>query len=109
VSLPLAASDLFDNDHHMIRRSGLFALLALAPLLASCSDEIGLTTPPEWRVEPIMEWDDALPDMLLLSGDEKLLFVSCETAANMLSPSLARIDLDRRTRDILIYGLALAD
>jgi len=109
VSLLLAASYLFDNDHHMIQRSGLFILLALAPLLASCTDDIGLATAPEWRVEPIMEWDAALPDMLLLSGDEKLLYVSCETVSNMLAPSLARIDLDRKTRDILIYGLARAD
>lgn len=84
-------------------------LMALLPLLASCTDETGLTTAPEWRIESIMVWDDALPDMLLLSGDEKLLYVSCETASNMLSPSLARIDLERRSKDILIFGLARAD
>ena len=109
MSLLLAASHLIDNDHHMIRRLRLFTLLALAPLLASCTEEIGLDIAPEWKVDSIMAWEEALPDMLLLSRDETQLFVSCETVQNMLSPSLARIDLERGSKDILIYGLARAD
>ena len=93
----------------MIRRFRLFKLLALMPLLASCTEEIGLDVAPEWKVGSIMAWEESLPDMLLLSRDEKQLFVSCETVQNMLSPSLARIDLERGSKEILIYGLARAD
>jgi len=93
----------------MIQPFRLFTLLLITPLLASCSSEIDLTTAPEWKVEQIMEWDEALPDMLLLSKDEKQLYVTCETVANMLAPSLARIDLEKKTKEILILGLARAD
>ncbi len=109
MSLLLAPPDHIDNDHHMIQPFRLFTLLLITPLLASCSSEIGLTTAPEWEVEQLMEWDEALPDMLLLSRDEKLLYVTCETVSNMLAPSLARIDLEKRNREILIFGLARAD
>ena len=109
MSLLLAPSHLIDNDHHMMRQLRLITLFAIIPLLASCTEGIGLITAPGWKVESIMEWDDALPDMLLLSRDEKLLYVTCETNANMLAPSLARVDLEKRTNDILILGLARAD
>jgi len=56
-----------------------------------------------------MEWDEALPDMLILSKDERQLYVTCETVSNMLAPSLARISLDSKTNEILIFGLARAD
>jgi len=64
---------------------------------------------PAWQSEVISQWQDELPDMLILSGDEKTLFVSCETASNMLSPSLVRIGLETGKREILLYGLDRAD
>lgn len=45
----------------------------------------------------------------MLSEDGKTLFVSCETTADMLSPSLARIDLESGERQIMLYGLNRGD
>lgn len=91
--------------------SRFLALLISCPLmlLTACGNGHGLNMALGWKAEIITEWDDFLPDMLVLSDDGRFLFASCETRANMLSPSLARIDLTTGTADILLYGLERAD
>ncbi|MDQ7010387.1 MAG: hypothetical protein Q9M29_01065 [Mariprofundaceae bacterium] len=88
-----------------------FTLLApcLLMLLGACDHGHGLTTAPEWKAETIAEWNDARPDMLVLSGDKRFLFVSFETRQNQLAPSLGRINLHAGEQEILLYGLARAD
>jgi len=78
-------------------------------LLGACDNGHGLAMAPEWKAEIIAEWHDARPDMLVLSGDERHLFVSFETRQNQLAPSLGRINLHAGEQDILLYGLARAD
>jgi len=81
----------------------------LAILLSACDNDHGLTMTPEWKAEIIAEWNDARPDMLVLSGDKRYLFVSFETRQNQLAPSLGRINLHTGEQEILLYGLARAD
>lgn len=88
----------------------LFSLLFLAVFLAGCqSENAGLTRMQGWQTSPVAECGDDLPDMLVLSHDGQFLYQSCETRKNLLSPSLARINLISGKRDILLYGLDRAD
>ncbi len=77
--------------------------------ISSCEQKSGLTLAPEWQTEIISEWQNELPDMLVLSPDGKTLFISCETTADMLAPSLIRIALDTGEKETLLYGLGRAD
>ncbi|MDT8376649.1 MAG: hypothetical protein RQ867_07930 [Mariprofundaceae bacterium] len=83
--------------------------LSILLLATSCSQDSGLTLSPEWQSGIITQWQDELPDMLVLSKDGKTLFISCEASANMLSPSLVRIDLETGKKETLLYGLDRAD
>ncbi|MDX8404124.1 MAG: hypothetical protein R8K54_06930 [Mariprofundaceae bacterium] len=84
-------------------------LIAILMLTASCSQESGLTLSAEWQSEIISQWQDELPDMLVLSRDEKNLFASCEMPSSMLSPSLVRLNLETGKKEVLLYGLNRAD
>ena len=64
---------------------------------------------PGWQVSQLAECAEDQPDMLALSTNAQYLYQSCETSENLMSPSLARIDLKTGNRDILIYGLERAD
>lgn len=76
----------------------------------ACSpNDSGLSLANGWVAETVSENSDHYPDMLALSPDENHIFQSLETRENLLSPSLARLDLRSGKRDILIYGLARAD
>ena len=88
----------------------LLSILCLAVFLSGCqSENSGLELAPNWQVSPLAECADDQPDMLALSGNGQYLYQSCETSENLLSPSLARIDLASGKRDILLYGLERAD
>jgi len=90
-----------------------FILTALFTLLfyvnPSFAEDSGLELSEGWTAEIITECGDDLPDMLMLSADGKSLYQSCETKENMLSPSLARINIATGKREILLYGLGRAD
>ena len=87
----------------------LIPFTAILILASSCTADTGLDLAPNWQTSVISKWQDAKPDMLVLSDDGKTLFVSCETTADMLSPSLARIDLESHERQIVLYGLNRGD
>jgi len=87
----------------------LIPFTAILILATSCTADAGLDLTPGWQVDVISEWQDEKPDMLVLSGDGKTLFVSCETTADMLSPSLVRIDLEKGERQTMLYGLNRGD
>ncbi|MES0371037.1 MAG: hypothetical protein ABUK11_02055 [Mariprofundaceae bacterium] len=90
----------------IIRSTLLIFSLMLIP---SCSQESGLTLSADWQPEIISKWQDELPDMLVLSADEKTLFVSCEMVSSMLSPSLVRLNMETGDKEVLLYGLNRAD
>ena len=73
------------------------------------ADDSGLELQSGWKSQIITECADHMPDMLLLSSDKQHLYQSCETKENMMSPSLARINIKTGEREILIYGLGRAD
>ena len=76
---------------------------------AFADDNTGLDLTSGWNARVITECADEMPDMLLLSADEQHLYQSCETRSNMMSPSLARINIQTGERTILLYGLSRAD
>lgn len=93
----------------MLSTPRLFILITILVATTSCEEREGLSLAPEWQVETVVTWKDELPDMLAFSKDGNTLFVSCETRANMLSPSLVRIDLKTGRKQTLLYGLDRAD
>jgi len=84
-------------------------LTAILMLTSSCSSDSGLELTAGWQADVIATWQDEKPDMLVLSADGSTLFVSCETTADMLSPSLARINLNSGARQTILYGLNRGD
>ena len=85
-------------------------LLLIAWLLASCSlDGIGIDLAPGWRAQSMAVWRNMRPDMLALSPNGKWLYLSCETNAGLLTPSLAAINLQNGRTVILLNGLHRAD
>jgi len=94
----------------MLRLALLPCALVFFLLLTACeSGNGGIRLAEGWRAEMIAECGDERPDMLVLSTDGRFLFQSCEGKANLLTPSLARIELATGRRDILLYGLHRAD
>ena len=83
--------------------------LTVLLLATACEADSGLTLAPGWKAEVVTEWDDDMPDMIAISGDGKSLFITNETKANMLSPSLTRVDIASGKKQTLLYGLDRAD
>ncbi len=96
-----------------------FCLLALVLLLPAChwSDNnvsSGLFVNKNWHAESIALWNHDRPDMLHLSKDGTMLFLSFENkgiSKGMLqeSPALGRIDLQTGASEILLRGLVASD
>jgi hypothetical protein len=85
-------------------------LLLLPLLTAAChSEDSGLELAAGWRADVMAEHGDARPDMIVASADGRLLYISCETKSNMVSPSLLRVDRSTGRSEILLYGLHRAD
>jgi len=94
----------------MIYRTFQILLVFLVGMLAACNiDPIGLELDSGWHARSMVAWKNTRPDMLALSPDGKWLYVSCETGASMLAPSLAAIDLETGRPRILVSGLMRAD
>ena len=87
----------------------LLGILTLVLVSVFLLEKSTLELAQGWQAEVITECGDDMPDMLMLSADKKRLYQSCETKENMLSPSLARIDIATGKREILLYGLGKAD
>lgn len=62
-----------------------------------------------WQPRTLAQWQHTRPDMLVLSPDGRLLFLSCETTAAPEAASLAAIDLQTGKKHILLRGLHRAD
>jgi len=94
----------------MINRMFLTLFMFLVSMLAACNvDPINLELASGWHVRSIATWSNAHPDMLALSPDGKWLYVSCETRASIVAPSLASINMKTGRNQILISGLMRAD
>ncbi len=93
----------------MFARRALFIAI-LASLLTGCDmNPIGIDLAPGWQARSVVAWRHVRPDMLALSPSGRWLYVSCETRASMMAPSLAAIDLKRGHHSFLLYGLMRAD
>jgi len=94
----------------MINRVFLTLFVFLTGMLAACNmDSIGLELTSGWHARSVVAWKNPRPDMLALSPDGKWLYVSFETSASMMAPSLAAINLETGRPRILVSGLMRAD
>ncbi len=69
----------------------------------------GIELEAGWQARSVVAWRHVRPDMLALSPSGRWLYVSCETNASMMAPSLAAIDLKTGRHPFLLYGLMRAD
>jgi sugar lactone lactonase YvrE len=94
----------------MICRTFRILFVFLVGMLAACNmDSTGLELTSGWHAHSVVVWKNIRPDMLALSPDGKWLYISCETNASILAPSLVAIDLETGGPRILISGLMRAD
>jgi len=94
----------------MIHRIPLAVLMLCTGILAACHmDLIGLELDSGWQARSVAIWKNVRPDMLALSPNGKWLYISCETRASMLTPSLAALNLETGGYHILLLGLMRAD
>jgi len=106
----LAYKASFPDSYPMIGRMRQILLVFLTSMLAACNiDSAGLTLTSGWHAHSVVVWSNIHPDMLALSPDGKSLYISCETTASILAPSLVAIDLETGRPRILISGLMRAD
>jgi len=97
----------------------IFTFFALLLLLSACHastnhDSFGLSVDKNWRVKSIAVWKHDRPDMLHLSKDGTMLFLSFENKGGskgmiQQSPALARIDLQTGLSEMLLRGLVTGD
>ncbi|MDQ6960789.1 MAG: hypothetical protein Q9M27_07110, partial [Mariprofundaceae bacterium] len=96
--------------HNANNRALLTLFVFLTGILGACNmDPIGLELDSGWHAHSIAVWKNAHPDMLALSPNGKWLYISCETRANVLAPSLAVVNLETGSYHILLSGLMRAD
>jgi sugar lactone lactonase YvrE len=82
----------------------------MLPVIQACGpNDTGISLAGDWVADIVSENGDQMPDMMVLSPDHRYLYQSLETNENLLSPSLARMDLRTGRRDLLIHGMARAD
>ncbi len=95
----------------MFRRALNLALIVVCvAAFAACDmNPTGIELAPGWQARSVVAWRHVRPDMLALSPSGQWLYVSCETNASMLAPSLTAIDLKSGRHPFLIYGLMRAD
>jgi len=78
--------------------------------LASCDlNPTGIQLATGWTSHSLSAWHNHHPDMMVVSEDGKWLYVSCETNASLLSPSLLSINIKTGRQHILLFGLHKAD
>jgi len=85
-------------------------LAFLLLLLTSCDlNPTGIQLNPAWTSRSLSAWHNHRPDMMVVSKDSKWLYVSCETNASLLAPSLLAINIKTGRQHILLFGLHKAD
>jgi len=84
--------------------------ICLSLLLTSCTlGSIDIKLAAGWKAQSLAVWRQAHPDMLAISGNGKWLYVTGETKASMLAPSLMVIQLSNGRHQVLLNGLHRAD
>jgi len=82
----------------------LFVLLFMG--MTACDfNPSGLQTESGWKAHSIGAWRDLHPDDIVVSANQKWLYISCKTQASLLSPSLMAINLKTDHQRILLFGL----
>jgi len=89
--------------------SQLRIFLLLLSLAACHSDNEKLVLAPGWQADLLAKYDHAMPDMITVSPDNKLLYIACETSSNKQHPSLIRMDISTGKYEVMLYGLQRAD
>ena len=94
--------------HHipMLRISIFLTLFVLA---ACTFNATGIQMAPGWTAQSLSVWRDHHPDMMVVSRDGKWLYISCETHASLLAPSLLVVNIKTGKQHILLFGLHKAD
>ncbi|HKI62189.1 MAG TPA: hypothetical protein VKA31_07835 [Mariprofundaceae bacterium] len=88
--------------------AAMTAILTL--LLSSCTlGSIDIDLAPGWKAQSMAVWRQAHPDMMALSQDGTWLYITGETQASMLAPSLMAIHLPSGRHQVLLSGLNRAD
>jgi len=88
--------------------AAMTAILTL--FFSSCTlGSIDIDLAPGWKAQSMAVWRQAHPDMMALSKDGKWLYITGETQASMLAPSLMAIHLPSGRHQILLSGLNRAD
>ncbi|MDQ6995792.1 MAG: hypothetical protein Q9M18_09385, partial [Mariprofundaceae bacterium] len=78
--------------------------------LTSCTlNPTGIQLNPAWTSHSLSAWHNHHPDMMVVSQDKQWLYVSCETNASLLAPSLLAIHIETGKQHILLFGLHKAD
>ncbi|MDQ6952090.1 MAG: hypothetical protein Q9M15_00990 [Mariprofundaceae bacterium] len=79
-------------------------------LLTSCTlNPTGIQLNPAWTSHSLSAWHNHHPDMIVVSQDKKWLYISCESNASLLAPSLLAINIETGKQHILLFGLHKAD
>ena len=91
--------------------AGAWRLIALLPLLlAGCDfNPSGLELKRGWEAKSLAVWRHLRPDMMVLSSDRRLLYISCENPSGLETPSLFLYNLADGHSAPLISGLDRAD
>jgi len=84
-------------------------LISLLFITACHSSNSELELATGWHADLLIEYDHTTPDMIVLSADNKLLYIACETKSDRHSPSLMRVDIATGHYDTILYGLQRAD
>ncbi len=85
-------------------------MLLAAAMLGGCNaGGSGIELAEGWRAQSLAAWRHVHPDMMAASANGHTIYISCETAASLSSPSLIALHADNGRSAILIRGLHRAD
>jgi len=93
----------------MISQVRIFLFLLLLSVAACHSDNEKLVLASDWHADLLAEYDRAMPDMITISPNNKLLYIACETSSNKQHPSLIRMDISTGNHEVMLYGMQRAD
>jgi len=80
-------------------------MLCLLWLTACDFNPTGIQLAPGWGSHSLSAWHNHDPDMMVVSRDGKWLYVSCETNASLLAPSLLSVNMETGHQHTLLFGL----
>lgn len=107
----IALSRLADTaiSRHITAMLRFLYFIIFCSLTACNINPTGIQMQAGWQARSLAAWHDHHPDMMVFSKDGKWLYISCETQASLLSPSLIAINLENNQQHTLLFGLARAD